>query len=186
MQVPRFPAGSLNIHSGRLPSANTLHFCLRSYWVSFPELMSHRSASHVCATGSSRMGPGQLLWDVVLQVPLSRRRRRPSLYMSGRSLSMDLLPAPLSLLSAISPRHVSNPLIYVCIRSAGINWLLVCFSRPVSSRSLLMDLLLDHISLLPDYHPLLNDNILLGSASHSGHLTSFPTDSYCLLSGMYL
>ena len=172
----------MNIHSGRLPSANTLHFCLRSYWVSFPELMSHRSASHVCATGSSRMGPGQLLWDVVLQVPLSWRRRRPSLYMSGRSLSMDLLPAPLSLLSAISPRHVSNPLIYVCIRTAGINWLLVCFSRSVPGRSLSMDLLLDHISLFPDDYPLLNDDMLLAPAFHPGPLT----DTYCLVSCKYL
>ena len=41
--------------------------------------MSLRSASPVCATGSSRMAPGQLLWDVVLQIPFSWRRIGPSL-----------------------------------------------------------------------------------------------------------
>ena len=106
--------------------------------------------------------------------------------MSGRSLSIDSIPASLSLLSAISPRHVSNPLIYVCIRSAGINWLLACFSRPVSRRSLLMDLMLGHISLLPGYHPLLNDDVLIVSAFHPVPLTSFPTGSYYFISGMYL
>ena len=41
--------------------------------------MSLRSASPVCATGSSRMAPDQLLWDVVLQIPFSWRRIGPSL-----------------------------------------------------------------------------------------------------------
>ena len=74
----------------------------------------------------------------------------------------------------------------VCFHSASMNWLLVCFSRPVSRRSLLMDLMLDHIGLLPGYHPLLNDDVLIVSAFHPVPLTSFPTDSYYFKSGMYL
>ena len=102
--------------------------------------------------------------------------------MSGRSLSMESLPAPMSLLSAISQRRVSNALIYFCIRSAGSNCLLVYFSRPGPGRSFSMDLLLDHISLLPDYSPLLNDDMLLAPAFHPGPLA----DTYCLVSGKYL
>ena len=158
----------MNIHSGRLPSANSPHFCLRSYWVSFPELMSHRSASPVCATGSSRMGPGQLLWDVVLQVPLSWRRIGLSLGTCYRPLPRDMYPIRSS------------------ARSAGISSFLACCSRPVSGRSLSMDLLLDHISLLPYFSTLLHDDMLLALAFHSCPLTLFPADSCCMVCGIYL
>ena len=49
-----------------------------------------------------------------------------------------------------------------------------------------MDLLLDHISFLPDYYPLLKDDMLLAHPFHPGPLTLFPTDSYCLIFGMYI
>ena len=71
-------------------------------------------------------------------------------------------------------------------RSAGISSFLACCSRPVSGRSLSMDLLLDHISLLPDFSTLLHDDMLLALAFHSCPLTLFPADSYCLVSGMFL
>ena len=104
--------------------------------------------------------------------------------MSGRFLSMESLPAPMSLLSAISQRRVSNPLIYFCIRSAGINCLLSYFSRTGPGLSFSMDLLLDHISFLPDYYPLLKDDMLLAHHFHHGPLALFPTNSYCLISGL--
>ena len=64
------PAVSLLIHSNRCPSADCHHSCFGCCWVSLPELMSRRSVSTACPTGSSRLSPGRLIWDVVLQVPL--------------------------------------------------------------------------------------------------------------------
>ena len=112
----------------------------------------------------------------------------------SRSVAMGYCPAGSSLLRRIGlslgtcyrplPRDMYP--IRSSARSAGISSFLACCSRPVSGRSLSMDLLLDHISLLPDFSTLLHDDMLLALAFHSCPLTLFPADSCCLVSGMFL
>ena len=105
-----FPAGSFLIHSGRFPSAISPHSCVGSYWVSFPQLMCHRSAETVCATGSSLLGRGQLLWDVVLQVSLA----------SDTSIAVDVQSVPLDGFAAGSSELVIGHFPATCIQSAHL------------------------------------------------------------------
>ena len=73
--------------------------------------MSHRSASPVCATGSSRMRPGQLLWDVVLHV---------ALLASVRSIAVDVRSVFLDGFASASSELVIDHFPATCIQSAHL------------------------------------------------------------------
>ena len=114
-------------------SANSNHFCIGScsYWVSFPELISHRSASPVCATGSAWMSAGR--WNGILSC----------IFLSlcvDISFAVDVRSIPLDGVVAVSYELVIYNFTVPCIQSAHI------FLYPVSLYQLLAGLFLSNMS----------------------------------------
>ena len=114
-----------------------------------------------------------------------------SLLTSDKSIAVDVRSVPLDGFAAGASELVIGNFPGTCMQSAHLSDQMASagcspVSRPVSGRSLSMELLLDHISLLPDFPTLLHDEMVLAPAFHSCPLILFPADSCCMVCGIYL
>ena len=147
-----------------------------------------------CPTGPPRLSvrPDRLGW-----VPVGPNGILSCIFLSlgvDISFAVDVRSIPLDGVVAGSYELVIYNFTVPCIQSAHIflypvslyQLLAGLFLSSMSRRPFSMDLLLDHISFLPDYYPLLKDDMLLAHHFHHGPLALFPTDSYCLTFGMYI
>ena len=95
------------------------------------------------------------------------------------SFAVDVRSIPLDGVVAVSYELVIYNFTVPCIQSAHIflypvslyQLLAGLFLSSMSRRPFSMDLLLDHISLLPDYYPLLKDDMRLAHHVHHGSVS---------------